>query len=70
MVPKVTWPSLFQHAFEETMIPTYVLSGFATTGLYPQNPLAIPVSAFLPYKAFEEGSMQTARQTPTCLGDG
>ena len=60
MVSKVTWPCLLQHAFVQAMIPPNVLSGFAATGLYPWNPLAIPVSAFLPYTAFEEGSMQSA----------
>ena len=57
VVSKVTWPGLFQHAFEEAMIPPNALSGFAATGLYPWSTLAIPVSPFLPYKALEEGSM-------------
>ena len=59
MVSKVTWPGLFWHAFEEAMISPSVLLGFAATGLYPLNPLAIQVSTFLPYKAFKEGSMQS-----------
>ena len=59
VVSKVTWPGLFQHAFEEAMIPPTIFSGFAATGIYPWNPLAIPICAFLPYKAFQEGSMAT-----------
>ena len=57
VVSKVTWPGLFWHAFEEAMIPPNVLLGFVATGLYSWNLISIPVSAFLPYKAFKEGSM-------------
>lgn len=58
VVSKVTWPGLFRRAFEEAMIPPNILAGFAATGIYPWNPLAIPVAAFLPCRAFNEGSMQ------------
>ena len=59
VISKVTWPGLFQHAFEEAMIPPNIFSGFAATGIYPWSPLAIPICAFLPHKAFQEGSMST-----------
>ena len=55
---KVTWPGLFRRTFEEAMIPPNICSGFAATGIYPWNPLVIPVTAFLPYKAFSDGSIQ------------
>ena len=32
VVSKVTWPGLFQHAFEEALILANVLLGFAATG--------------------------------------
>ena len=56
----MTWPGLFRCAFEEAMTPPNILSGFTATGIYPWNPLAIPVSAFLPNRAFAEGSMHPA----------
>ena len=53
VISKVTWPGLFQHAFEEAMIPPNIFSGFAATGIYPWSPLAIPICSFLPHKAFQ-----------------
>ena len=38
VVSKVTWPGLFQHAFDETMLPPNVLSGFAATGFICLEP--------------------------------
>ena len=58
VISKVTWPGLFRHAFEEAMISPNIFSGFAA-GIYPWSPLAIPICAFLPHKAFQEGSMST-----------
>ena len=60
IVSKVTWPGLFRRAFEEAMIPPNICSGFAATGIYPWNPLVIPIAAFLPCQAFSDGSMQPA----------
>ena len=40
------------------MIPPNICSGFATTGIYPWNPLVIPVAAFLQCQAFSNGLMQ------------
>ena len=57
MVTKMTWPGLFQQAFEEAMIPPNIFAGFAATGIYPWNPLAIPSAAFLPSKAFLDGTI-------------
>ena len=64
LTSKVTWPSLFKSAFEEAIIIHNILTGFTATGIHPWNPLAIPVSAFLPYQAFNEGSMQSVTYMP------
>ena len=64
LTSKVTWPALFRRAFEEAIISHNILTGFIATEIYPWNPLAIPVSAFLPYQAFNEGSMQSVTYMP------
>ena len=50
---------IFGVHFEEAVIPPTILLGFAATGIYPWSSLAIPICAFLPYKAFQVGSMAT-----------
>ena len=64
LTSKVTWPALFRRAFEEAIITHNILTGFTATEIYPWNPLAIPVSAFLPHQAFNEGSMQSVTYMP------
>ena len=39
------------------MIPPNIFAGFAATGIYPWNPLAIPSAAFLPSKTFLDGTI-------------
>ena len=65
LTPKVTWPASFRRAFQEAIISHYILTGFIATEIYPWNPLAIPVSAFLLYEAFNEGSMQISEAEAT-----
>ena len=48
MVTKMTWPWPW---------PPNIFAGFAATGIYPWNPLAIPSAAFLPSKAFLDGTI-------------
>ncbi|KAK3104138.1 hypothetical protein FSP39_024691 [Pinctada imbricata] len=53
IVNKATWPRLFKSAWETSVTPQNIISGFRATGIWPLNPKIIPESAYSPAEAFE-----------------
>jgi len=47
-VTKCNWPKLFSSAYKTAVCEKNIKAGFAATGLYPQNPTAVPANVFLP----------------------
>ena len=45
---KQTWPGLFCKAWTSAITGANLVSGFASTGIYPFNPSAIPDTAYMP----------------------
>lgn len=48
IINKWTFPSLFKSAWENGVTSENIVSGFRACGIYPFNPHAIPISAYLP----------------------
>ena len=62
-INKMTWPARFTQAFESKVNAINFISGFNATGIYPWNPLKIPVSAFSPSGA-SETEISMSREHP------
>ena len=50
---KKTWPKLFTSAFDQSVNPANIISGFRSCGILPLNPLAVHSEAFTPSMTFE-----------------
>lgn len=53
-VDKISWPSLFNQAYNRSFNPSNIISGFRSCGIVPLNPLSLPIEAFAPSMTYSE----------------
>jgi len=54
MVTKWEWPRLFRLAYERTVTPSNIVSGFRKCGIFPLTIDAVPQQAFAPSQPFDK----------------
>ncbi|XP_062566558.1 uncharacterized protein LOC134228881 [Saccostrea cucullata] len=62
-INKSTWPRIFKSAWEASVTPDNIKSGFRATGIWPMNVSALPDYVYLPSEAFDlpiENRQQTS----------
>lgn len=53
-VDKISWPSLFNQAYNRSFNPSNIISGFRSCGIVPLNPLSLPIEPFAPSITYSE----------------
>ena len=62
-------PKLFTSAFDQSVNPANIISGFRSCGILPFNPLAIPSEAFTPSMTFENQPTESSNHPMSWVTD-